>query len=73
MNRVVHCIWISDGEVNILIETNETLRTVRFEFVLNKEMVSKYLSSMEYVPYIETFTTMKQSSEIMPYLMQKTS
>ena len=67
----VHCVWISDGEVNVLIETDEKLRTVRFEFVLNKDIVTKYLSSIEYVPHLETVITMKQSADILPYLKQK--
>ena len=61
----VHCVWITDGEMNVLFsEKNDNLKTTRIKFVRNKEMVLEYLSKMDYIPHIRTVVTMEPTSEI---------
>ena len=65
----VHCVWKSDEELNVLFESKElpgpeNLRTVRVQFVSNKEMVAEYLARTEYIPHIQTVITMVPTSTI---------
>ncbi len=72
MVEKVHCVWISDGEMNVLFESKssseadatENLKTAHIQSVTNKEMVMEYLAKMEYIPHIQTVITMEPASAV---------
>ena len=58
----IHCVWIADGEMNVLFEKNSDLKAARIEFVRNKQMVLDYLSKTEYIPHIQTVITLEPTA-----------
>ena len=55
----VHCVWMADGELNVLFECREVLITAHLEDITNKEVVLEYLAKTEYIPHIQTTITME--------------
>ena len=61
---------MTDEEINVLFESKErlpeteNLKTAHIQFVTNKEMVTEYLTKMDYIPYICTVITLKLTSAL---------
>ena len=53
----VHCIWMTGEEINVLFENKEQLpeteklKTAHVQFVRNKDVVTEYLTKMDYISY----------------------
>lgn len=63
----VHCVWLSDGEMNVLFECKEFagpdhLGSAPLEFICNKEVVQQYLDKMKYIPHIQRMVTMEPTT-----------
>ena len=59
MAEKIHCVWLSNGEMNVLFECKhfdapDFLGTVPVECIKNKELVNEYLVQTEYIPHIKT-------------------
>ena len=72
----VHCVWMSDGELNVLCETKEkpnpeNLKAVHVQCVSNKEIVAEYLAKTDYIPHIETVITMQPTSRLQTSFSKK--
>ena len=72
----VHCMWLSDGEMKVLLETKalpspDNLQAVPFQFVSNKELVKEYLAKTEYIPHIRTVITMEPTPTLQTSLGKK--
>ena len=63
----VHCVWLSDGEMNVLFECKEFagpdhLGSAPLELICNKEVVQQYLDKMKYIPHIQRTVTMEPTT-----------
>ena len=65
MASKVHCVWLTNGELQVLFECNEgpnQLEATPVCFVKNKELVQEYLDQRKHIPHIQRTITM-QSTE----------
>ena len=65
----IHCVWISDGDIKVLFESRdftgpEHLGSAEINFIINRELVFKYLDNIEYIPHIQTMVTMMPTAEL---------
>ena len=65
----INCVWLSDGEIHVLFESSdfmgpEHLGSAEINLITNKELVCKYLDSVEFIPHIQTTVTMMPTAEI---------
>ena len=61
---------MTDEDINVLFESKEQLpeteklKTAHVQFVRNKDVVTEYLTKMDYISYIRTVTTMEPTSAL---------
>ena len=66
----VHRIWMTDKEINVLFKSQErlpeteNLKTAHIQFVRNKDVVTEYLTKVDYSLYIRTVITMETISAL---------
>lgn len=62
----VHCVWLSDGEVQVLFECKgasnpENLLSVHIDYISNKSLVQEYLDQMQFIPHFKRTVTMEST------------
>ena len=65
----IHCVWLADGETNILFECKdfdgpEHLGSTVIDCIANKKLVEEYLSTMECIPHFHWVRTMSMESTV---------
>ena len=65
----VHCVWLSNGEMNVLFECKhfdapDYLGSMPVECIKNKELVDEYLMETDYIPHIKTHLTMEPTETL---------
>ena len=58
----VHCVWLSNGEAQILFECKgENLLSVHIDCISNKSLVQEYLDQMQFIPHFKRTVTMEST------------
>ena len=65
----VHCVWLSNGEMNVLFECKQFkgphfLGSMPIKCIKNKEVVKEYLVQKEFIPHIKTLLTMEPTQTL---------
>ena len=62
----VHCVWLSNGEAQILFECKgvsnpENFLSVHIDCISNKSLVQEYLDQMQFIPHSKRTVTMEST------------
>lgn len=57
----IHCVWLSDGELQVLFECKETdnLLSMHVKYISNKILVQEYLNQTDFIPHFKRIITME--------------